>query len=234
MDRLSPSGLDKNRVAQVETWVFDLDNTLYPASSRLFDQVDKNITRYIMGFLDLDWDAAYKIQKSYFREFGTSMRGMMTNHDTDPADFLQAVHRIDLGSVPVNPDLDDALERLPGRKVIFTNASSDHADNVTRHLGIDHHFDATFDIVDSGYTPKPDTGVYSKMVADLDIDPRSAVMFEDMARNLVPAADMGMTTVWVRTDSDWGIEGSDGDHIDHVVDDLAGWLGKAVRTGSFY
>lgn len=230
MNQISSSILAEEEIKRIKTWVFDLDNTLYPASSRLFDQIDKNITRYIMQQLDLDWDAAYKIQKSYFREHGTSMRGMMTHHGTDPVDFLEAVHEIDLSAIPANLDLSDALERLPGRKVIFTNGSTDHANNVTRHLGIDHHFDATFDIVDSAYTPKPDLGVYNKMITDLDIDPKSAIMFEDMARNLKPAADMGMTTVWVRTDVHWGIEGSDGDHIDHVVDDLAGWLGALTEV----
>jgi putative hydrolase of the HAD superfamily len=234
MNQILPSTLAEEEVMRIKTWVFDLDNTLYPASSRLFDQIDKNITHFIMGNLDLDWDAAYKIQKSYFREHGTSMRGMMTNHGTDPAEFLEAVHEIDLSAIPANPNLSDALGKLPGRKVIFTNGSTDHADNVTRHLGIDHHFDATFDIVDSDYTPKPDLGVYNKMIMDLDIDPSSAIMFEDMARNLIPAAEMGMTTVWVRTDVHWGIEGSEGDHIDHVVDDLAGWLGALPHTRSSY
>ncbi len=230
MDTSSSAIFAENGIENIKTWVFDLDNTLYPASSRLFDQIDKNITHYIMAALGLEWDAAYRIQKSYFREHGTSMRGMMTHHGTDPADFLAAVHEIDLSPISANPDLSDALGRLPGRKVIFTNGSTGHANNVTRHLGIDHHFDATFDIVDSAYTPKPDRGVYAKMAADLDIDPASAIMIEDMARNLIPAAEMGMKTVWVRTDTHWGIEGSDGDHIDHVVDDLAGWLGGLMRV----
>jgi len=230
MDRSVVTALANNQIERMGTWIFDLDNTLYPASSRLFDQIDKNITRFIMGHLDLSWDTAYKIQKSYFREHGTSMRGMMTNHGTDPAEFLEAVHQIDLSVIPPNPDLGDALTRLPGRKVIFTNGSTKHAHNVISHLGINHHFEAIFDIVDSGYRPKPDHQVYLKMVADLDINPNDAIMVEDMAKNLVPAAKMGMTTVWVRTDATWGIEGSDGDHIDHIVDDLADWLADLTTT----
>jgi putative hydrolase of the HAD superfamily len=225
METPTPSTLTENEIERIDTWIFDLDNTLYPASSKLFDQVDKNITRFIMGHLDLDWDAAYKMQKTFFREHGTTMRGLMDNHGTDPAEFLEFVHEIDLSPIAPDANLSDALGRLPGRKVIFTNGSLDHARNITVHLGIDHHFDATFDIVDSDYTPKPNPGVYAKMTTELNIDPHSAIMFEDMARNLVPAADMGMTTVWVRTDVHWGIEGSEGDHIDHVADDLAAWLG---------
>jgi len=211
-----------------ETWIFDLDNTLYPSSSRLFDQIDQNITRFIMQHLRLEWDAAYKLQKSFFREHGTTMRGLMNDYGTDPEEFLDYVHKIDLSPIEPDPRLIAVLDRLPGRKVIFTNGSQDHARNVTGHLGIDHHFDATFDIVDSGYTPKPAPEVYQRMIATLEIDPATAIMFEDMARNLVPAAEMGMTTVWVRTDVQWGIEGSDGDHIDHIADDLAVWLDARV------
>jgi len=228
MDIPASAALKPDEIERIETWIFDLDNTLYPASSRLFDQISRNMTRFIMKHLDLDWDAAYRTQKSFFREHGTTMRGLMTNHGTDPLEFLDFVHEIDLSPIAPNPDLDAALDRLDGRKVIFTNGSTDHAANITRHLGIDHHFDATFDIVDSDYTPKPDPGVYTKMTTELKINPDTAIMFEDMARNLVPAANMGMTTVWVRTEVDWGIEGSDGDHIDHIVDDLAKWLGRLV------
>lgn len=213
----------------IETWVFDLDNTLYPASSRLFDQVDRKITEFIMQALDLEWDAAHKTQKQFFREYGTSMRGMMTVHGTSPDAYLDYVHDIDLSPIPASPALDTALERLEGRKVIFTNGSTKHARNVTKKLGITHHFDGIFDIVDSEFTPKPDFGVYEKMIDRLGFDPKTAVMVEDMARNLVPAAALGMTTVWVRTDSDWAREGSVGDHIHHVIDDLTDWLNTVVE-----
>ncbi len=208
----------------IETWIFDLDNTLYPASSRLFDQVDRKITEFIMQALDLEWDEAYKTQKSYFRDYGTSMRGMMSVHGTAPEDYLTYVHDIDLSPIPASPALDSALAQLAGRKVIFTNGSTKHATNVTKKLGISHHFDGIFDIVDSHYTPKPDHRVYEKMIAAFDLDPRKSVMVEDMARNLVPAAALGMTTVWVRTESEWAREGSVGDHIHHIVDDLTDWL----------
>ena len=230
MESSVSSALKNDDIERIETWIFDLDNTLYPASSRLFDQISQNMTRFIMAHLDLDWDAARKLQKSFFREHGTTMRGLMDKHGTDPVEFLDFVHEIDLSAIIPDPGLKQALERLPGRKVIFTNGSTDHAKNITGHLGIGHLFDATFDIIDSDYTPKPDPGVYAKMTTKLGINPGTAIMFEDMARNLVPAADMGMTTVWVRTDVDWGIEGSEGNHIDHVADDLGKWLGALTRA----
>lgn len=214
----------------VETWVFDLDNTLYPASSRLFDQVDRKITEFIMGALEMEWDKARKIQKDFFRQYGTSMRGMMTVYNTPPEDYLEYVHDIDLSPVPASPALDKALEQLPGRKVIFTNGSTKHAENVTNKIGISHHFDGIFDIVASDYTPKPDKGVYEKMITTFGIDPKTSVMVEDMARNLVPAHELGMTTVWVRTDSDWATEGSIGEHIHHAVDDLAAWLEQLTSS----
>ncbi len=136
---------------EAETWIFDLDNTLYPASCRLFDQVDRNITKYIMRFLQLDWDKAYAIQKKYFREYGTSMNGLMKLHGADPTEFLQFVHDIDLSPVLKNPRMDLALSKLSGRKIIFTNGSISHAEGVMEALGITRHFEGVFDIVASGY-----------------------------------------------------------------------------------
>jgi putative hydrolase of the HAD superfamily len=212
----------------IDTWIFDLDNTLYPASSRLFDQVDRRITEYIMQALDLEWDDAHKKQKLFFREYGTSLSGMMEVHNIPANEYLEYVHNIDLSPLAPSPALNQALEQLPGRKVIFTNGSTAHAKNVTEKLGITHHFDATFDIVDCEFTPKPDLIVYEKMLSTLSINPKSAVMIEDMARNLVPAAALGITTVWVRTEEAWAVEGAGGDHIEHIVDDLTEWLNSIV------
>ena len=212
----------------IDTWIFDLDNTLYPASSLLFDQVDRRITEYIMQALDLEWDDAHKKQKLFFREYGTSLSGMMEVHNIPANEYLEYVHNIDLSPLAPSPALNQALEQLPGRKVIFTNGSTAHAKNVTEKLGITHHFDATFDIVDCEFTPKPDLVVYEKMLSTFSINPKSAVMIEDMARNLVPAAALGITTVWVRTEEAWAVEGAGGDHIEHIVDDLTEWLNSIV------
>ena len=226
MNNIFPPTPDELKRAfdSTEVWLFDLDNTLYPASCRLFDQVDRNITNYICKHLDLEWDEAYRVQKSFFREHGTTMRGLMSEHGTDPDHFLDYVHDIDLSPVDANPELEQALARLPGRKIIFTNGSVDHADNVMNKLGVRHHFEAVFDIVASDYRPKPERPVYDKLVQQHDIHAPSSVMVEDMARNLKPAADMGMTCVWVRTENQWGQEGAEDGHVHHVVDDLTKWL----------
>ncbi|MCW8835267.1 MAG: pyrimidine 5'-nucleotidase [Rhodospirillales bacterium] len=208
----------------IETWIFDLDNTLYPASSNLFAQVDTRIRDYIAGFLDLPADEAYTLQKRYFREHGTTLRGLMSLHDVDPVAYMDYVHDIDLAPIAADPALDAALSRLPGRKAIFTNASTKHAARVMDRLGVTRHFDVVFDIADAGYLPKPETQGYEILIGRLGADPSRTVMVEDIARNLKPAADMGMTTVWVRTDSIWGKEGSDAPHVHHVTDDLSAWI----------
>ncbi len=211
-------------LADAEVWLFDLDNTLYPASCRLFDQVDRNITRYIAEHLDLAWDDAYRMQKGFFRQHGTTMRGLMIEHGTDPDHFLEYVHDIDLAPVDANPLLDRALAGLPGRKIIFTNGSVAHAEGIMNKLGVAQHFEAVFDIVASDYHPKPAPHVYDKLVREHAIEAARAVMVEDMARNLKPAHELGMACVWVRTESDWARESSDAEHVHHVVDDLTAWL----------
>ncbi|MDA0998129.1 MAG: pyrimidine 5'-nucleotidase [Proteobacteria bacterium] len=215
-----------DQLIAAEVWVFDLDNTLYPASSRLFDQVDWNITRFVAKFLNIDQVEARRLQKGYFRQHGTTMQGMMTLHGVDPKTYLEYVHNIDLAPISADPTLSAALERLPGRKLIFTNGSTAHAERITRHIGVDHHFSGCFDIIEAKYTPKPDPGIYAEFCRRFDIDPARAVMVEDMARNLIPAAELGMTTVWLSTDSDWARAGSDGNHIDHMIDELAPWLAE--------
>jgi putative hydrolase of the HAD superfamily len=215
-----------------EAWLFDLDNTLYPAAIDLFGQIDQKMRAYIAEFLGLDLDSAYALQKRYFREYGTSMRGLMDRHGMDPAPFLAHVHDIDVSVLDPAPALGEALAALPGRKLVFTNASIAHAKRVLRQLGIDRHFHDVFDIVAAGFRPKPEPEIYRTLIDRHVIEPRRAVMVEDMARNLTPAAALGMTTVWVRTGSDWGAFGADDAHIHHVVDDLATWL-AAVADGRF-
>lgn len=216
-------------LSAAESWVFDLDNTLYPASSRLFDQVDWRITDFVARFLRLERTEARAVQKRYFREFGTTMRGLMARHGLDPAEFLEYVHDIDLSPIAPDPRLSSALARLPGRKIVFTNGSEGHARRIMQHLGVAEHFDDVWDIVDSGYVPKPDPDTYARMVHRHAIEPSTAVMVEDMAKNLKPAAEMGMTCVWVRTDSAFGRDGHHEDHVHHEVDDLGGWLEEVAR-----
>lgn len=212
-----------------EAWLFDLDNTLYPAAIDLFAQIDVRMRGYIARFLGLDLDEAYSLQKKYFDQYGTSMRGLMDLHGLDPAPFLDHVHDIDVSVLDPAPLLEQALAALPGRKLVFTNASVAHARRVLDRLGVDHHFNDIFDIVAAEFRPKPEPEIYSQLIEQHVIDPQRTVMVEDMARNLLPAAALGMTTVWVRTGSDWGAIGADAGHIHHTVDDLIPWLADVVE-----
>lgn len=220
-----PSGVS---VGDGGAWIFDLDNTLYPAVDSLFVHVSQRIRDYIGHFLGLDAEAAFRLQKDYFARYGTSLRGMMIEHAMDPAPFLAYVHDVDLAMIAPNPRLDAALGRLGGRKLIFTNASCDHAGRVLERLGIARHFDAIFDIADGDYVPKPEPEPYAALVRRHLLEPAATVMIDDIARNLLPAAALGMTTVWLRNNTDWGRTGATDGHVHHVADDLIAWLEAAA------
>ena len=177
-------------------WLFDLDNTLYPASCNLFDQVDQRIGAFIADLLQVDAAEAKRLQKHYFSQYGTTLRGLMDHHGIAPGAFLDYVHAIDVSPVPPSPALDAALRALHGRKLIFTNGSVAHAERVMARLGVAEHFTGVFDIVAANYQPKPNPATYAALIEQHRVDPRAAAMFEDIPRNLVPAAALGMTTTW--------------------------------------
>ena len=215
----------------VDTWVFDLDNTLYPHHVNLWQQVDARIGEFIGAFLKISAAEARVIQKDYYRRYGTSMRGMMTEHGAHADDYLAYVHKIDHSPLEPNPALGAAIPKLPGRKLILTNGSVDHVDAVLARLGLATHFDGVFDIIAAGFEPKPAAQTYRKFLGDHAVDPTRAAMFEDLARNLTVPHELGMTTVLVVPDGtkevvreDWELEGRDAAHVDHVTDDLAGFL----------
>ena len=214
--------MDALRAAQ--TWLFDLDNTLYPAAVNLFAQMDARMRAFIAAELGLDETAADALRQRYYVEHGTTLTGLMRHHGTAPERFVAYVHDIDLSGVPANPALDAALAGLPGRKIVFTNGSAQHAARVLARLGVARHFEAIFDIEAASYVPKPQAAPYARIVARHGIDPFRAVMVDDAARNLAPAAQAGMATVWVRTESAHGRHGADGPHVHHVADDLAAFL----------
>lgn len=215
---------EKTALPHVAVWVFDLDNTLYPASCDLFAQIDRRMTAFIADFLGVADDQARALRKRYYRDHGTTLRGLMDNHDLDPGRFLDYVHDIDHGPVPPNPALARALDRLDARKVVFTNASRAHAERVLQRLGIADRFEAVFDIVAADYMPKPDLAPYRKLLERHAIDPRRAIFIDDLCRNLAPAAALGMTTLWVRGESAETWDDAPGDHVQHVTEDLVGWL----------
>jgi putative hydrolase of the HAD superfamily len=215
-------------LGEIETWVFDLDNTLYPASCRLFDQVQQRMNEYICERLSVSPDQAAELRRSYFREHGTTLNGLMKVDNIDPHDFLAFVHDIDLACVPPDPALLAALERLRGRKIVHTNGSVRHAERLLDHLGFSGSFSGIVDIVAADFEPKPALAGYRLLLRRHAVAPETALMVEDIARNLAPAAELGMTTAWLRTGVDWAIAESDADYIHHVVDDLAGFLAAAA------
>ena len=215
---------DLAAVSHVDVWIFDLDNTLYPARCNLFQQIDRRMGEFIAELLAVSYDEAKLVQKSFWRQHGTTLRGLMLEHAVPPDAFLDYVHKIDLSVLPESPELAEALDRLPGRKMIFTNGTKRHAERVTRRLGIHDRFEAVFDIIDSEYLPKPNPLPYDVLIARHGVDPKRAVMVEDIARNLGPAHTLGMTTVWVPTESPSSREGAEDGHIHYVTPDLANWL----------
>lgn len=217
-----------------QVWVFDLDNTLYPAECDLFAEIDQRMTDFVARFLRLPRDEARATQKRYYAEHGTTLNGLMTMHGMAPDEFLDHVHEIDLSPLPRSPDLAAAIKALPGRKFVYTNGSRGHARRVTEHMGLDHVFDGQFAIEDSGFKPKPNRSSYDAFNQLFGIDPKQAVFFEDLARNLAPAHTIGFTTVLVQSAKDWSHEPAAarpagiGDdlppHIDYVTRDLTGFL----------
>ena len=225
--------------AHVETWVFDLDNSLYPRHLNLWQQVDERIREYVATCLEIGREEAFRVQKDYYRRYGTTMRGLMNEHGLNPDDFLDFVHEIDHS--PLEPDaaLGAAIEALPGRKLILTNGTRKHADAVTRRLAIDHHFEGVFDIVAAELEPKPAPQTYDRFLATHGVDPVRAAMFEDLARNLAVPHALGMTTVLVVPlgtrevfRESWEMEGPGEPHVDHVTDDLAKFLEQIAPSAS--
>jgi len=216
----------------VETWVFDLDNTLYPAASQVFDQISRRMTAFIAEHFDIAPDAAQERQKDYFRRYGTTLRGLMVEHGMEPGPFLDYVHDIDVASVDANPELVLKLGLLPGRKLIFTNASRIHAERVMERIGITEHFEDIFDIIAADYLPKPDRTSYAMMLRRHGVKPDTACMIEDIAVNLEPAKALGMATVWLKGEISWakpqkgiGIPR----YIDFVAEDLLSWLDSLLE-----
>ncbi|ADZ72059.1 pyrimidine 5'-nucleotidase [Polymorphum gilvum] len=215
----------------VEAWVFDLDNTLYPAETDLFSQINDRIADYIARLLGVGKDEASAKQKDFYRRHGTTLRGLMIEHNIDPDDFLAHVHDIDYSPVKPDPALGQAIASLPGRKFIFTNGDRAHAERTAAALGVTDHFEDIFDIVAAGLMPKPNKETYDLFLARTGVSPARAAMFEDLTRNLLVPHRLGMRTVLVVPSGtrevfreDWELEGQDAPHVDFVTDNLTGFL----------
>lgn len=236
-----PADGERSAAALIDrrVWVFDLDNTLYPAECDLFAQIDQRMTDFVARFLRLPREEARAVQKSYYAEHGTTLNGLMSMHGMEPDEFLAHVHEIDLSPLPRTPELAAEISALPGRKYVYTNGSRGHARRVTDYMGLGDVFDGQFGIEDSHFKPKPDLSSYQAFNRDFSVDPTEAVFFEDLARNLAPAHAMGFATVLVQSEKDWSHEPAAarpagiGDdlppHIDYVTRDLTGFL-RAINA----
>ena len=212
------------KLQAIKCWIFDLDNTLYSGKTRVFEQVDKKMSKYISEKLNVNIVEAKEIQKNYFYEYNTTLNGMINNHKIDANEFLEFVHDVNIDFLKKDSLLNEELMKLDGKKIIFTNSSRKHAMNVIRKIGIDQHFDDIFDIVDSEFVPKPDIVSYKKLVEKHKIDPKLCVFIEDIARNLKPAYEMGMKTIWIENDEPWARKFSDSDFINYKTNNLPEFL----------
>jgi putative hydrolase of the HAD superfamily len=225
----------KTDFSHVRDWVFDLDNTLYPHHVDLFSQIDRNMTTYVSALLDLSREEARTLQKRYYHDHGTTLKGLMIHHGIDPLDFLEKAHAINYEVLAPDPELGTAIRALPGRKFIFTNGSVKHAEMAARALGILDHFDDVFDIVAAEYVPKPAGATYDKFMALHRVDTRHAVMFEDLPRNLVVPKALGMKTVLLtpRDESHefadaWEKWTEEDAHIDYATSNLTSFLNALI------
>jgi putative hydrolase of the HAD superfamily len=218
--------MDKFR--HIDTWVFDLDNTLYDAETGVFVKIGDRITSFVTDLLKVSPEEANALRKEYWKKYGTTLRGLMVEHKIEPYRFLEYTHDFDISDVPQCVITQEYLQHLVGKKIIFTNASRDFAERMTKHLGIRQHFDHVFAIEDADFIPKPHAEPYRAVIEKFQFDPKRAAMFEDMAENLKTAADLGMTTVWLHGKHQDPREHNQ-PHIHHKAEKLADWLHYTIR-----
>jgi len=226
-------------IQHIENWVFDLDNTLYRADSQFFSQIDQKMTAYIERYLNISTQEATKIRQDYWVEYGTTLSGLIKVNNMDPEDFLAYVHDVDLTALAPEPALRDVIKNLPGRKFIFTNGSKAHAHNVAGHLNLWDLFDGSFGIEDANYIPKPKHDPYRIFCDQFDIQPQTAIMFEDSPSNLQVPKTLGMKTVLITSDENWSHipkdkrpanKDSNANWIDAATHDLTDWLIRHTAT----
>jgi len=211
------------RFAHVETWVFDLDNTLYPPEMRLFDQIEKRMTNYVMRALGVDRPEADRLRNHYWQLYGTTLAGLMHEHDLDPEPYLLDVHDISFAHMTPDPDLVAAIAALPGRRIVYTNGSAPYAENVLAARGLTGLFEAIYGVEHADYHPKPHPEAFARVFGRDGLDPKRAAMFEDDPRNLQVPHDLGLATVHVAP------ERAPGAHIHHHTADLPRFL-HAIRN----
>ena len=209
---------------KIKYWIFDLDNTLYSGQTKVFEQVDKKMSAFIAEKLNINIQEAKKIQKEYFHKYNTTLSGMIKHHKIDANEFLEFVHDVNLDFLEKNKELEKEIARISGKKIIFTNGSKAHAENVTKKIGINKLFDGVFDIVDADFMPKPSMESYKKVIQKYKIEPQYCIFIEDIARNLKPAHELGMKTVWIKNDEPWAAEFSNESFVNYRTEDLTNFL----------
>jgi putative hydrolase of the HAD superfamily len=210
----------KQHFSHVTAWVFDLDNTLYPPQIRLFDQIQLRMTAYVMAALNLGQTEANRLRQHYWDSYGTTLAGLMREHNLDPLPYLADVHDIDFSVLPADPELAAAIRALPGRRIVYTNASAPYAERVLEARGLSGLFDAIYGVEHAGFRPKPEAEAFETIFAQDKLTPATAAMFEDDPRNLAAPHAMGMRTVHVAP------KPLKARHIDHHTADLAAFLAK--------
>lgn len=222
---LLPPTDSKNRGADVRAdfhhvrdWVFDLDNTLYPPSARLFDQIEVKMTDFVMQSLNVPRDEADHLRSHYWQLYGTTLAGLMQEHDVDPTPYLVDVHDISLAHLTQDPDLHAAIQALPGRKIVYTNGTAPYAEKVLAARGLSGLFAGVYGVEDAFFCPKPQAKAFETIFAKAGITPDRAAMFEDDPRNLIVPHAMGLRTVLVTPAP------APAPHIHHHTDDLSGFL----------
>jgi len=218
------------RFDHIDTWVFDLDNTIYNADEAIFIRMRQRMHEYISNLLNKPLKESGELSDFYYHTYGTTLAGLMKDHHIDPEDFLDYVHDLDISDVKRCDVVKERLSQLPGRKIIFTNAARLHAKRMIDYLGITSFFEDIYDISDAGYLPKPDPQSYDTFIKKFNINPQSACMLEDRAKNLKPAHDLGMTTIWFHLNNPEEQADQTGKHVHHQATDLKDWFTNYLES----
>jgi putative hydrolase of the HAD superfamily len=218
-------------LAHIATWIFDLDLTLYRPEANIMAQVRDRIALYVEQYFEISSEQAHQVRQNYYQQYGTTLGGLMAEHNIEPHGYLDFVHDVDMTKLHPAPELRAAIEGLPGRKLIFTNADAPYAKRVLAKLELDGVFEDIFDIHRMDHVPKPALPSYHALCQELSIDPCRALFVEDSAHNLVPAKAIGMTTIWVNNDSQAASSGNE-IHIDHEISDVTEWLSQIIYQES--
>lgn len=220
------SSLNLNKI---NSWIFDLDNTLYHPSLKIFEEIDSRMQKFISLRLGISLKKAWMLQKEYFRKYGATLKGLMKFHQIDPKQFLDYVQKIDLEKIKVNPELKSALAKLNGTKIVYTNSTKNYANRILKRLGLKKSFDGIFDIIDANYIPKPSDRSYKMLLKNFNLIPEESIIFEDLPQNLVPASKLGMKTVWVKNEETQNLRNNYALSINFTTKNLTKWIQKLTR-----